>query len=92
MAALVQRSPQELAVEARIRLLLLPKGVQLKSVYFDLDHSGDESVYVVFSVSKREGLGPARIKSLGQLREEVFSALDELALDRFVYVRFVDVK
>lgn len=92
MAALAQRSPQEVAVEERLRSVELPRGVKLKAAFFDLDYSGDAAIYVVFSVSKQLGLGPARIKSLGQLRERVFAMLDEMGLDRLTYVRFVDVK
>jgi hypothetical protein len=92
MATLTQKSAQEIALEEKLQSVELPKGVRLKSVFFDVDHSGDAAVYVIFLVSKQLGLGPARIRSLGQLRDRVFAAIDDMALDRLAYVRFVDVK
>jgi hypothetical protein len=92
MAALAQPVPQEAAVAEMVRSLTLPKGVRLKTTFFDVDHSGDPAVYVVFAVSKQYGLGPARIRSLTSLRERVLRAFDSLGLDQLCYVRFVDVK
>jgi hypothetical protein len=92
MAALAHPSPQEAVVEKEIRSLSMPKGVRLRTVSFDTDHSGDPAVYVVFTVSKQQGFGPARIRSLGVLRNFVFGVIDNLNLNRLCYVRFVDVK
>jgi len=92
MVALAQPIPQEVAVAEAVRSLPLPKGVRLKTISFDEDHSGDPAVYVIFAVSKQYGLGPARIRSLTALRESVLRAFDGLGLDQLCYVRFVDVK
>jgi hypothetical protein len=92
MVVTASASLSEADVKARLQALATPDGVRLKTVMFDVDYTGDDAVYVVFSVSKQLGLGPARIRSLGELRERVFSMVDELNLGRLAYVRFLDVK
>jgi hypothetical protein len=92
MAATASASPSEAEVQARLQAIDLPKGVRLKAVMFDVDYTGDDAVYIVFAVSKQLGLGPARIRSLGDLRDRVLNAVDELNLGRLAYVRFIDVK
>ncbi len=77
---------------AAIARIAPPKGVRLRRIYFDTDHSGDPSVYIVYAVSKSLGLGPARIRSLGILQSQVTEVVDALHLDRLSYVRFEDVK
>jgi hypothetical protein len=92
MAALAQASPQEADLKKKLGTVSLPKGVHFKSAFLDVDYSGDAAVYVVYSVSKQLGLGPARIRSLNDLRERVTEVVDAMHLDRMAYVRFVDVK
>jgi hypothetical protein len=92
MAAHAQIELQEAEVKKEIEKIELPKGVRLKSVFFDTDYSGDAAIYVVFAVSKHLGLGAARIRALGELRFRVSQVVDGLNSDRLNYVRFVDVK
>ena len=92
VAVLVYSSPQEAAVDRAVRALDLPKGVRLRSVSFDTDHSGDPAIYVSFSVSTQQGIGSASIRALGVLRQNVHDAMEQLYLDRLCYIRFVDVK
>ncbi len=92
MAATASASLSEADLKSKLQAIELPNGVRLKAVMFDVDYTGDDAVYIVFSVSKQLGFGPARIRSLGDLRERVFSAVDDLNLGRLAYVRFIDVK
>jgi hypothetical protein len=92
MAALAQPILPEVLIEEVVKAVPLPKGVRLRRIYYDTDHSGDPSVYIVFAVSKRLGLGPARIRSLGELQRHVTDAVDALHLDQLSYVRFEDAR
>ena len=92
MAALAQTAPLEPLVAETVKSVPLPKGIRLRRIYFDTDSTGDAAIYIVFAVSRRLGIAPARIRSIGNLQDAVREAVDALQLDRIPYVRFEDAK
>jgi hypothetical protein len=92
MAALAQPVAQEALVEQAVRSIAIPEGIRLRRIVFDTDHSGDTAVYVMFGVSKKFELTPARVRKLGTLRRAVTDKIDELNIGRLPYVVFEDAR
>jgi hypothetical protein len=87
-----QTAPLEHLVEEAVKSVPTPRGVRLRRIYFDTDSTGDPAIYIVFAVSRRLGVAPARIRSIGDLQDAVREAVDAVQADRIPYVRFEDAK
>jgi hypothetical protein len=90
MAALPQVDPIEMLLDQTVKAVPVPKGVLLRRIYFDTDSTGDPAIYIVYAVSRRLGIAPAAVRSIGTLENAVSEAVEALHLDRIVYVRFED--
>ncbi|HEX4154151.1 MAG TPA: hypothetical protein VHY48_00935 [Acidobacteriaceae bacterium] len=90
MAALAQSVTREALVNEAVKSIPLPKGVKLSQIFFDSDHAGDLALRVIFSVSRKNPLTAARLRTLAKLDEKVADAVRPLQLGALSYVRFTD--
>lgn len=80
----------KLLVKEIVDSVSLPKGVRLRSIFFDVDHSGDLAAYIIFSIARDYGTTSAKIRVLNDLRRTISERLDERLPDVLSYVRFAD--
>jgi hypothetical protein len=92
MAALAQPDLLEASIREIVDSIVPPKGVRLRRIYFDNDHSGDPAVYIVFAVSKKVPLTKPRIRSLSALSNAVTDPIWNMPSAPIPYVRFEDVR
>ena len=92
MPAAVKPSMSEAEVKDAVAKVPAPDGVKLQSVFFDVDRTGDDAVYAVFTISRNFGIEPVKIRSLSKLHTRVLEAIDKLDLGLLPYVRFVDAR
>jgi hypothetical protein len=91
-AAIVQPDVLEMTIREIVNKVVPPKGVRLRRIYFDNDHSGDPSVYIVYGVSKKIPLTKSRVRSLSALSNAVADPIWDLPSGPIPYVRFEDVR
>jgi len=92
MAAQTIPVPQEAAILDIVAMIPPPPGVRLKRVFFNMDHSGEPAIRVIFGVAKKFDLTEARVHELGEFQRAVRDAILEKGFDSFPYVTFGDAR
>jgi hypothetical protein len=92
MAALAQPDVMETTILGIVDSIPPPKGVRLRRVYFENDHSGDAAVYIVYGVSKKFPLTKARVRELTALSDAVTDPIWNIRNSPIPYVKFEDVR
>ncbi len=90
MASLVSQLGEEQAIRNLIQEVELPLGVKLKEIRFGVDHTGDEAVWIVFSVAKRLELSQNFLRRLHEISGQVTDRIHGLQMAYLPYVRFVE--
>ena len=91
MATLVREIDERARIEEALEPLRLPKGVQLVRFERITDSVGDPAYRFFFSIPKSYSLEKRALRALNDVRDQIFNLLLPLSLDRWPYVRFVEV-
>jgi hypothetical protein len=90
MLATANQVEEEKLVREKVAEIALPTGVKFLRVEPYVDWTGDPSLRLYFSVSKRRPLTPKSVRELSAAMRSVEEAVISLGLGKFPYYRLLE--